>query len=541
LVAPVRPALLVLAAAVGVVLLIACVNVHSLLLARAAARAHELAVRRAVGASPGRLVRQLLTESGLLALLGGVAGAVFALAAVRLLQTLATALPRRDLGPGVSLPRLDEISIDTPVLLFTVGVVGLTGVLSGLLPALRHAGPSEAGLLRDRGASSRVRNTLVIAEIAMAMTLLVGAALLIHSLVRLASVERGYDPTNVLTFQASPRNPADPQAKAFADQLVERLAAVPGTVAAGYGNNLPLVQQGFGRDLSPTPPVPGRRQRGPGPSIGIHGVSPGFTAALGMRLVEGRWFSRGDAATREALITQTFARSAFFSGPALGRHIYTGDDDWEVIGILEDMRQFSLRQTPASELFIVDFVPAPPGVGGAYFALRTTADPAAVVASVRAIAKEIDPQVPIENIATMDQIVSNSISRPRLYAVVLGLFAAAAAVLAAIGIYGMLGFLVTQRTREIGIRVALGARREQVVALIISQAVKLATLGVIVGVAAAAGLSRYLEGLLFGVAPLDPATFTAVIVLFAIVAAAAAYVPTRRATRINPITALRAE
>jgi ABC-type antimicrobial peptide transport system permease subunit len=260
-----------------------------------------------------------------------------------------------------------------------------------------------------------------------------------------------------------------------------------------------------------------------------------------MRLVEGRWFSRGDAATREALITQTFARSAFFSGPALGRHIYTGDDDWEVIGILEDMRQFSLRQTPASELFIVDFVPAPPGVGGAYFALRTTADPAAVVASVRAIAKEIDPQVPIENIATMDQIVSNSISRPRLYAVVLGLFAAAAAVLAAIGIYGMLGFLVTQRTREIGIRVALGARREQVVALIISQAVKLATLGVIVGVAAAAGLSRYLEGLLFGVAPLDPATFTAVIVLFAIVAAAAAYVPTRRATRINPITALRAE
>jgi ABC-type antimicrobial peptide transport system permease subunit len=205
------------------------------------------------------------------------------------------------------------------------------------------------------------------------------------------------------------------------------------------------------------------------------------------------------------------------------------------------MKQFSLQQRPASELFVVEFVPAPPGLGGTYFAVRTTADPIAIVGSVRTIAKEIDPLVPIENIAMMDQIVSNAMSRPRLYAVLLGLFAMVAVVLAAIGIYGVLGFLVTRRTREIGIRVALGARREQVIALIVRQTAALTVTGVIAGVAAAAALSRYLEGLLFGVTPLDPATFIGVIVLFGVVAAVAAYVPTRRATRINPITALRAE
>jgi len=542
LVASVRPALLILAVAVGIVLLIACVNVANLLLARAAARAHEIAVRRAVGASPGRLMRQLLAESGLLALLGGAAGTIFATAAVRLLRTVATSLPRRDLGAGVSLPRLDEVSIDSPVLLFTVLVVVATGVLSGILPALRHARPSGVGRLTERGASPRVRHTLVIVEIAMAMTLLIGGALLIHSFYKLATVKRGYDPANVLTFQASPRVPRGPQAKAFADQLVERLGSVPGVVAAGYANNLPLVQQGFGRDLSPTPPVPGRRpQRATDAMPGMHAVSPGFIAALGMRLVEGRPFSDGEAAHREALITQTFARSAFFNGPALGRHIYAGDDDWEVVGILEDMKQFSLQQRPASELFVIDFIPAPPGLGGTYFAVRTGIDPAAIAASVRTIAKEIDPQVPVDNVATMDQIVSNAMSRPRLYAAVLGLFAAVAVVLAAIGIYGVLGFLVTRRTREIGIRVALGARRDQVIAMIVRQTATLTGMGVIVGVAAAAGLSRYLEGLLFGVTPLDPATFIGVIVLFGLVAAAAAYVPTRRATRINPITALRAE
>jgi putative ABC transport system permease protein len=541
LVASVKPALMLLAAAVGLVLLIACVNVANLLLSRTASRQHEIAVRRAVGASPGRLVRQLLTESGLLALLGGLAGTALAVGGVRLLLWLAATLPRRDLGDGPSLPRLDEIGIDEPVLLFTIVVAAVTGVLSGLLPAVRHARLSGVDRLREPGDSPRVRSALVIAEVAMAMTLLIGGALLMHSLFKLATAERGFDPSNVLTFQASPRAPRGPQGETFADRLVERIASLPGVVAAGYGNNLPLVQLRFGRDVSAAPTRPGRRREPPGSMPGMHFVSPRFVAALGMRLVEGRTFSEGAAAHGEALITQTFARSAFFDGPALGRHIYSGDSDWEVVGILEDMKQFSLQQRPASELFVVEFVPAPPGLGGTYFAVRTTADPIAIVGSVRTIAKEIDPLVPIENIAMMDQIVSNAMSRPRLYAVLLGLFAMVAVVLAAIGIYGVLGFLVTRRTREIGIRVALGARREQVIALIVRQTAALTVTGVIVGVAAAAALSRYLEGLLFGVTPLDPATFIGVIVLFGLVAAAAAYVPTRRATRINPITALRAE
>jgi putative ABC transport system permease protein len=539
LVASVKPALMLLAAAVGLVLLIACVNVANLLLSRTASRQHEIAVRRAVGASPGRLVRQLLTESGLLALLGGLAGTALAVGGVRLLLWLAATLPRRDLGVGPSLPRLDEIGIDGPVLVFTIVVAAVTGVLSGLLPAVRHARLNGVDRLREPGDNPRVRSALVIAEVAMAMTLLIGGALLIHSFFKLATAERGFDPSNVLTFQASPRTPRGPQAT-FADQLVERIASLPGIVAAGYGNNLPLVQLRFGRDVSATPTRPGRRQP-PGSMPGMHFVSPRFVAALGMRLVEGRTFSEGEAAHGEALITQTFARSAFFDGPALGRHIYSGDSDWEVVGILEDMKQFSLQQRPASELFVIEFVPEPPGFGGTYFAVRTTADPFAIVGSVRTIAKEIDPLVPIENIAMMDQIVSNAMSRPRLYAVLLGLFAMVAVVLAAIGIYGVLGFLVTRRTREIGIRVALGARREQVIALIVRQTAALTVTGVIAGVAAAAALSRYLEGLLFGVTPLDPATFIAVIVLFGGVVAAAAYVPTRRATRINPITALRAE
>jgi putative ABC transport system permease protein len=539
LVGPVRPALLLLSGAVGLVLLIACVNVANLLMARTSAREREIAVRRAIGASPGRLVRQLLTESGLLALLGGAAGTALAFASIRLLQTLGTRLPRRDLGPGMTVPRLEEIGIDTPVLLFTIAVVVAAGVLCGLLPALRHARP-DAGLLRERAASPRLRGTLVVAEIAMAMTLLVGAGLLIHSFVRLAFVERGFDSTNVLTFQAAPDRA---RAKVFADQLVERLASAPGVTAAGYANNMPLVQLSFGKDLSPAPPVPGERgrpQRVPGPTVSVYSTSPGFTQALGLRLVEGRTFSGGVTGSREALVTRAFAHSGFFDGPAIGRRIYGDGRNWEVVGILEDVKQMALQQRPPSAMFIIDFIPTSQ-LGGTYFAVRTSSDPGGVAGSIRAIARQLDPSVPIDNVAMLDEIVSNAMAQPRLYAVLLGLFAVVAVTLAAIGIYGVLGFIVTRRTREIGIRVALGARRPQVVGLILRQTAVLTALGVIVGVFAAAGLSRYLEGLLFGVTPLDATTFAGVVAMFIIVAALASYVPARRATRIDPQIALRTE
>ena len=538
LVASVRPALLILAGAVGLVLLIACVNVANLLLARTAAREHEIAVRRAVGASPGRLFRQLLTESALLSTIGAVAGTALAIGAIGLLRTLATSLPRRDLGPGVSLPRLDEIGIDVTVLVFTVAVALLTGIVCGLLPAVRHARAREADRLRERVASPRVRGALVVAEIAMAMVLLVGGGLLIRSFIKLSTQDLGYDSTRVVTFQATPRQSRGPAARAFADQLVTRIEALPGVSAAGYANNLPLVQQSFGRDVS-SQPYDHRPPRAPFP--GLHAVSPRLIQALGVRIVEGRTFSNGEAARREALVTQAFARSGFFDGPAIGRQIYGGETSWEVVGILEDMKQFRLDQRSGSEFYIVDFVPAPPGLGGTYFAVRTDADPAAIATSVRGVVRQLDEAATVDNIATMDQIVSNAMSRPRLYAVLLGIFAAVAMVLAAIGIYGVLSYLVAHRAREIGIRMALGAQRFRVVALVLRQTAVLTVVGVVVGVIGAAALSRYLEGLLFGLTPLDVTTFVAVVVMFAAVAMLAAYVPARRATRVNPLVALRAE
>ncbi len=260
-----------------------------------------------------------------------------------------------------------------------------------------------------------------------------------------------------------------------------------------------------------------------------------------MRIVEGRSFSAGAASGREVLITRAFARSGFFDGSALGAEIYTGNTSWTVVGILEDISQFELDRPAASEMYILDFVPPPPGLGGSYYAVRTSSDPASLVSSVRGIVRQIDAEAVVDNIATMDQIVSNAMSRPRLYAVLLGIFAAVAMTLAAIGIYGVLAYVVSHRTREIGIRMALGAQRMQVLALVLRQAAVLTAIGVAAGVAGAAALSRYLEGLLFGLTPLDAPTFIAVVVMFGVVAALAAYVPARRATRVDPLVALRTE
>ena len=539
IVRPVRPALLLLAASVGLVLLIACVNVANLLLARMVTREREIAVRRAIGAARGRLIRQLLTESALLSLLGGVIGTAIAFGGVALLRVLATSLNRRDLARGANLPRLDQIGIDASVLAFTVGVALAAGLLFGLIPAIQQSRQRDAHLLREKQVSHRIRGTLVAAEIAMAVMLLVGGALLIHSFLRLSNVERGYDATNVLTFQAAPLGPSRAEGQSFADRLVARLASVPGVTVVGYSNNLPLIQQGFSRDVSPRPLPPG--QRAPGPYPSLHAVSPGFVEAMGLRIAQGRAFSGGELARREALVSRTFANSGFFDGPALGRQIYGGKVSWEVVGIVEDVRQFQLDQPPGPEMFIIDFIAAPPGFGGTYFAVRTPGSPLAISGEVRSIVRQIDPSATVDNVATMEQIVSNAVSGPRLYAVLLGGFAAVAVVLAAIGIYGVLAFIVTHRTREIGIRMALGARSAAVVSLVVRQSAVQIVVGVAAGIGGAALLSRYLEGLLFGVTPLDTRTYAAAGVMFALVALAAAYGPARRATKVDPLIALRAE
>jgi putative ABC transport system permease protein len=539
IVRPVRPALLLLAAAVGLVLLIACVNVANLLFARMATREREIAVRRAVGASRGRLIRQLLAESALLSLLGSAIGTGIAFGGVALLRVLATSLTRRDLARGVNLPRLDQVGIDGAALAFTFGIALAAGVVFGLIPAIQQSRARDADLLREKQVSHRIRGTLVVAEIAMAVMLLVGGALLINSFLRLSNVERGYNPENVLTFQAASLGRSRAEGQAFADRLVERLEAVPGVTAAGYSNNLPLIQQGFMRDVSARPLPPGVRAPRPYPSL--HAVSAGFVQALGLRIVQGRAFSAGELGRREALVSRTFANSGFFDGPALGRQIYQGKNSWEVVGIVEDVRQFQLDQPAGSEMFIIDFITAPPGFGGTYFAVRTPGSPMAIGGDVRAIVRQIDPTATVDNVATMEQIVSNAVSGPRLYAVVLGIFAAVAVVLAAIGIYGVLAFIVTHRTREIGIRMALGARPAAVVSLVVRQSAVQIVIGVAAGIAGASLLSRYLEGLLFGVTPLDTLTYAAAGVTFTLVALAAAYGPARRATQVDPLVALRAE
>jgi predicted permease len=563
-VAPVRPALLLLAGAVGFVLVIACVNVANLLLARTADRQREMAVRLAVGARRSRLIRQTLTESLLLAVAGGVAGVGLAYGGVRLLQTLGASLPRRDLGPATSLPRLAEIEIDGTVLLFTVLVSILTGVLFGLAPAMRLSGSQRMTALRagaSAGASGfnlfrghRVHGLLVIVEIAMAMVLSIGGGLLIHSFVKLSQVDLGYDPSHVLSFQVSlPDGKTDLQLRQLADRLADRLRAVPQVRTVGYVEALPnTMASGRFVALRTTPQMPASIRRPmpgafPAETPDTRFVSQDFLSSLGIQPVAGRTFGESDGVgqPRVLLINETLARSGLLGPTPLGRQVYAlGDQPWEVVGIVEDVRQFGPAQRTDPQLFI-DFRQVPEserlaGVG-LYFTVRVDGDSTALVPTVRTISRELDSQAIVDNVAPLEQLVSNAIARPRLYAVLLGMFAAVALLLAAIGIYGVMAHAVTRRTREIGIRVALGARRSAVMGLILRQSLVLTAVGIAAGAGGALVLTRSLEQMLFGMKPLDATTYVGVAVLFTAVAAIAAYVPARRATQVDPLIALRYE
>jgi putative ABC transport system permease protein len=540
LVAPVKPALLVLSGAVGLLLIIACVNVAHLLLARTALRQPEIAVRLAIGAGRSRIIRQLLTESVVLASIGALAGVALAFAAVDLLQMLAGGFVRRDLGPGISLPRLDEITVDLPTLAFTAGVAVATGILFGLSPALQGLSTSLTQRLRRDSGRTRLRELLVAAETAMAMVVLIGGGLLVHSFVKLVTLDPGYDPARVLTFQAAPERATPPRAQAFSNDLLARLESLPGVLAAGYGNTLPLIKQGFARDVSARPLSEG--QRPPGPVPQMHTISRGLLDALGLRIVEGRALGRGEEGRREALVNRALVRSGLLGEDPIGRRLYsTGDGQWDVVGVVEDVSQFGLEAAPAPQIYVVDFVPPPPGGGGTYFAVRTDGDARAVTSAIRSVARQIDPNATITNVAMMTDLMWHSLSRQRLYAVMMGIFAAVSATLAAIGIFGVVACAVTQRTREIGIRMALGARPRMVLRLVVRQTALMTLAGMAIGVAAAAMLSRYLQGMLFGLTTLDGATFAAVVVLFACIAVAAAYAPASRATTLDPVIALRTE
>jgi putative ABC transport system permease protein len=564
LVRPVKPALIVLTVAVGFVLLLACVNVANLVLARTAARQREIVIRSALGAGRGRLTRYLLTESMTLGLCGGLAGVLLAFGGVHMFRSLAATLPRIDLGNQLSIPRIDEIGVDGTVLAFSLVISITTGMLFGLMPALRYARAVDSVAMREGERSTvggyrlgkhvGVRGALIVAEICLAMVLLAGGGLLIRSFVELSSVDAGYNPSNVVTFQVAV--PADlyppTRTKEFAEELVTRLRSVPGVQSAAYANQLPMIDLVNSYPLGSRPlprPEPGRLpERRPENIADIRLVSRDYLETMGIPLRSGRSFAESDGPGRPRvmLINEALARRDFPNRSPIGETVFINyfPDPWQIVGVIADVRQFGLAIEAQPQFFIdlrqwtdVDVLVFP---AGAYYAVRTAAGES-IVPRVRAIVEEMDAQASLFYVAPMEQMVASTISRPRLYATLLGIFSAFGLGLAVIGIYGVMAYSVAQRTREIGIRVALGARRTQVIGLVVKQSAVLTVVGVVIGLTGAAMLSRYLEGLLFGVSPIDPMTFAAAAALFALAALAAAYGPTRRATGVDPLVALRAE
>jgi putative ABC transport system permease protein len=559
-VAPVKPALVMLMTAVAFVLLIACANVVNLLLARTAARQREFAIRAALGEGRGRFTRYLLTESVMLALFGGACGVVLAFGGIRLLSLLATTLSRMDVGEFVPFPRLSEIGVDVTVLTFTIVASVVTGLLCGLVPAIRQFRSRQMDALRA-GASSIAtglegfprhvtRGGLVVAEMSLATMLFIGGGLLMHSFLKLASIEPGYNPKNVLTFQVALHEERYPptELRTLAEDLVARVGSLPGVQAAAYAQQLPTValRQNARFRRTPDLPPPSTPLEGVGEDLRL--VSRNYFAVMGVRVIAGRGFGENDGSGRPRvlLINQALARRDFLGESPVGQTAYVGSDrnPWQIVGIVDDVRQFGLDQVPGPQVF-VDFrqwagtnplfdVPQ-------YFAIRTARTPTSIVSDLRGKVRQIDTDASLFNVATMEQLLANSMARPRMYAVLLGLFAGVAVIMAAVGIYGVMAYTVTQRTREIGIRMALGARRAEVMGLVLRQSVVLTAIGILLGLAGAAAVTRYLKGMLFGVTPLDPTTFVAVSLMFGLVATLASYVPARRATKVDPLVALRYE
>jgi predicted permease len=545
--APVRPALTVLMIAVGLVLLIACTNVANLLLARAVGRAREISVRRALGAGRFRLVRQALTESVLLAVVGGIAGIVLAMGMIEILQIIGVGLTRRDLGPALSIPRLEEVRVDVFVLAFTLIVSAFAGVAFGLIPAIAQSQSNAMDLLRSDSTSrfgmsgrSPIQGVLIVGQMAMAMALLVAAGLQIHSFAKLSSIDPGYDPSDLLTFQVL--FPDDMGPPTFAEEFVTEVQRLPRVRAAGYSSSLPMVQNAFISPISrtpgpPRPPAPGSSPTPEFPESRI--VSRDFLDALGVRIIAGRGLSSEGQSSgqREILINRAFARTGYLGSDPVGQQVYSSERLVEVVGVIEDVRQFGLDQPADPQVFGL----AVGGGGQLYYAVKSSGSPTSQLADIRQIVRRLVPGAGLYNVATMDQIVASSIGRRRFYAVLMATFAAIAATLAAVGLYGVVAYAVSRRTREIGIRVALGAHPRRVLGLIMRDAAVLICTGLLLGVAGAIALTRSFDAMLFDLTPLDPATYAVVAIFFTLVSVTAAFAAARHAASADPVVALRSE
>jgi putative ABC transport system permease protein len=536
----IKPALWVMLGAVGFVLLIACANVGNLVLARATARQRELAVRAALGAARGRLIRQMLAESLLLSFVGAAAGlglAWWALAVLR--STVAARLP---------IARLDQIGIDGQVLLFTIGVALLSALIFGITPALSAAGTRLTDALKDGGRSgsashgARVRSAFVVVETALALILLVGAGLLLRSFVMLLHVDPGFDPAKTMTMKVSiPTAKYDgaPKQQAFFDQLFEKIDALPGVTAAGGTSFLPLnglgAATGFEIIGQPKP------RAGEEPVTDVRVVTHEYFKAMGVPLLRGRAFDARDRGTgvRRVIVNQALARQYFPNEDPIGRSILVSWNDKgvdEIVGVVGDVRQEDLDTEARATIY---WPPSRFTYPFMTVAIRTMGDPRGVVSGAVAALHGLDANVAAADVRTMEDVIDNSVAQRRLTMLLLSLFAALALTLAAVGIYGVIGYSVSQRTQEIGIRMALGARQSAVMRMVVSQAMGLAAAGIAAGGVGAWGLTRLMQKLLFGVAPSDPVTFGTVAALLAVVAVLAAVVPALRATRVDPVVALR--
>ena len=544
LVGDIKPALLILLGAVGLVLLIACANVANLLLARAAIRQKEIALRVALGARRWRLLRQFLTESVLLATLGGLLGLAIAYAGLMLLRSF--------IPENISQAR--EISLDLKVLGFTLGVSLLTGFIFGLAPAIQALRMNQSETLKEGGRDSvtgrsgkRLRGLLVTAEVAISLVLLIAAGLLINSFLRLRNIDPGFKVDHLLTMKIElpePKYEEFERRTAFYNDLVQRVQSLPGVQSAAVTTNLPLYRQGnsIGVRLEGKPePPPGQEL-----IVVTRVVSPGYFDTMSIPLLAGRPFNDQDTdkTPNVVIISETMARRYWPGEEAIGKRLATrrirSDADWiQVIGVVKDVRQFELNAEPRPQMYISYRQPS-------FFAaedlvVKTDVEPASMAAAVRKAVWEIDKDQPISNIKTMEEILADSIARQRFSMLLLGLFAGVALLLAAVGIYGVMSYSVAQRTHEIGIRMALGAQTGAVLKLAVGYGLKLVVAGVLIGLVAAFVLTRLMSTLLFGVTPTDPMTFALISLLLVGVAAVASYIPARRATKVDPLIALRYE
>lgn len=537
-----RPLLLILGS-VGIVLLIACSNVANLLLARSFVRKREFTLRSALGAARKRLVHQLLTESLLLALIGGVLGIGIAQAGVFFIKAF---------GP-TTIPRLHEVSLDWHVFFFAIAISLLTGIFFGLVPAIAATRENVFESLKEGGQRSganlthpRLRNALLVSQVALALVLVISAGLLARTFHHLLQVDPGFRPAQVLTFELSLpplKYPDKDHIVALYNRVLQSLEAIPAVESVGLGETLPLGGEGESTVITiKDHPVVNPKEL---PFANYTIVSPGFFSAVGTPLLRGRGIAESDVADSEpvTVINTAMAKKYWPGEDPVGKHVGLGPryPVSTIVGVVPDIKHFSMREDPAPEMYVPYKQKPWPSMQTMHFALRTRSDPAAVSASVREAIYSVDADLPVASLAPLTTLVDNSLTEPRFAMLLLASFAGVALLLATIGMYGVISYSVAQRTQEIGIRMALGAERQKVLGMILAQGARLAGLGISIGLMAAFGVTRLMTSFLFGVQATDPLTFLSVSLLLVTVALLACYLPARRAMRVDPLVALRYE